>query len=91
MQGAEASARAGRLGEPHDDEVRGVIGTDLQPVPGAHAPVGRVGPLRHDALEAHCLDVLEHGLTPIRDVVREAERTGRGQHPLEQAFPVHEW
>ncbi len=61
QQRAEPGAGSPRVGVAADDELLRVLALELQPVPGAPGPVGRVGPLGDDPFPA-----LDAGLPPVR-------------------------
>ena len=80
------------LGRRHADdrEVGRPFGSQLHPGRRAAADVAGVAVLGHRALEAHGRHLLEEGLALFLDVVRVAERSGRGQDLRQQGLPLHE-
>ena len=76
-QRADAAAPALRVGEAADDELLLLDALGLLPAAPATGHVGRVAPLRDDALERHAARVTEERLAVARDVIAVAQRRVR--------------
>ncbi len=90
MQRAESRARALGPGEAHHHEIVGPLRAHLDPVARASAPVGRVGLLPDDPLQAQPRDLAEHGLALRLEVLEVAERARLRHHAREQPLALHQ-
>ena len=88
VQGAEAGARALRLGEADDGEVGRVLDPDLHPLGAAARLVRRGGALADHALEAELLDLRVERLAVLVDVVGEPQRAQAGHDLREQLLAL---
>jgi hypothetical protein len=86
QQRAEPDAGSLRVGEPADDELLAVQALELQPVPAAPGPVGRVGTLGDDPLPAQAARFgvvrLAVAVPVLGESQRAAERQQIAQHQL---------
>jgi hypothetical protein len=84
-QRADPLPRALRLGEAADDDLLLAHALHLQPVRRSPRAVGRVAPLRHDALEP-IGRLREEALSVADDVLAVAQRVATGSTSLERAL-----
>ncbi len=90
QQRAESVSAVLRGQEPHDDEVVGFRGVDLDPILRALAHIRRRGALADDALEPEPLGLDEHRLAVLGDVLGVAQRPDRRQQRTQRVLALDE-